>query len=131
MRTVTAVGTRPKHPYGRRNTFLHPYLRHALGHSTTSWEESLTVKFRDLPSREKRLYTLTLGCGLREDRGGPSSRNHRQPQMSRGHAITLMARLHEMLLYGERTVQGVFEALGAETRYGVLTRDRQYICVCG
>lgn len=113
--TVVTVRGRPKHPYGRRNTYIHPYVRHGLGYNTTDWEESLTVKFRNLPSRERRLYTLTLGYGLRGEKGANSKRR-RQPEMSHSHALTLMARFHEMLLHGGRTVKGVFDALSVEQR---------------
>lgn len=113
-------GVRPKHPYGRRNTYIGAYTRHALGFATADRDENLsTTKFRNLPSRERRLYTLTLGYGLRDDnksgmggRGG--SKKRQRPEMSRGHAVALMARLHEMLLHGGRTVEGIFEALGLD-----------------
>lgn len=113
--------SRPKHPHGRRNTYIGSYTRNGLGYSTAGWEESLTTtKFRNLSSRERRLYTLTLGYGLRDDsRGGGLSRRGkrpRRPEMSRGHAVALMARLQEMLLHGGRTVEGIFEALALDPR---------------
>lgn len=122
--TVTStVAQRAKHPCGRRNTLIHPYVRHGLGFSTAEWEESLTVKFRNLPSRERRLYTLSLGYGLRDDNnnGGTYSKKSvkrkRRAEMTRDHAVTLMARFHEMLLHGGRTVEGIFAALGVEARW--------------
>lgn len=117
---------RPKHPYGRRNTYIGAYTRHALGFATADRDENLlTTKFRNLPSRERRLYTLTMGYGLRDavksslgGGGGGGGGNKRQrPEMSRGHAVALMARLHEMLSHGGRTVEGIFAALGLDTRY--------------
>lgn len=113
--SVAADRDRFKHPYGRRNTYIHPYVRHGLGYYTVDWEESLTVKFRDLPSRERRLYTLTLGYGLRDEKGA-NSKPQGQLEMSHSHAIALMARFHEMLLHGGRTVKGVFDALRMEQR---------------
>lgn len=111
---------RPKHPYGRRNTYIGAYTRHALGFATADRDENLlTTKFRNLPSRERRLYTLTLGYGLRDDvKSGLSGGGNKlqRPEMSRGHAVALMARLHEMLLHGGRTVEGIFSALGLDTR---------------
>ena len=124
--TVTnTVAQRAKHPCGRRNTLIHPYVRHGLGFSTAEWEESLTVKFRNLPSRERRLYTLSLGYGLRDNnnRGAhnnTSVKRKRRPEMTRDHALTLMARFHEMLLHGGRTVEGIFAALGIDARCGTL-----------
>lgn len=107
--------TRPKHPYGRRNTYIGTYTRHGLGYCTVGRDETLTkTKFRDLSSRERRLYTLTLGYGLRED--GKSAKRQRKPEMSRGHAVALMARLQEMMLHEGRTVEGIFAALGLHTR---------------
>ncbi|CAM9493322.1 unnamed protein product [Ectocarpus fasciculatus] len=113
--------TRQKHPYGRRNTFIRSYTRHGLGFATADRDESLTVtKFRDLPSRERRLYTLTMGYGLRADNksglSGGCKRQRQQSGMSKGHAVALMARLHEMLRHDGRTVEGVFAALGVDTR---------------
>ncbi|CAM9126272.1 unnamed protein product, partial [Laminaria digitata] len=120
---TSTVAQRAKHPCGRRNTLIHPYVRHGLGFSTAEWEESLTVKFRNLPSRERRLYTLSLGYGLRDDNnnGGTynkkSVKRKRRAEMTRDHAVTLMARFHEMLLHGGRTVEGIFAALGVEASY--------------
>lgn len=106
---------RPKHPYGRRNTYIGTYLRHGLGYGTVGRDESLTkTKFRDLSSRERRLYTLSLGYGLRED--SKSVKRKRKPEMSRGHAVALMARLQEMMLHEGRTVEGIFAALRLDTR---------------
>lgn len=103
----------PKHPYGRRNTYIGTYIRHGLGYCTVGRDETLTkTKFRDLSSRERRLYTLTLGYGLRED--GNSVRRQRKPEMGRGHAVALMARLQEMMLHEGRTVEGIFAALGLD-----------------
>lgn len=113
--SVAADRGRFKHPYGRRNTYIHPYVRHGLGYFTADWEESLTVKFRDLPSRERRLYTLTLGYGLRNEKSA-SRKRRRQLEMSHSHAVALMARFHEMLLHGGRTVKGIFDALRVEQR---------------
>lgn len=119
-RASPACRPQPKHPYGRRNTYISSYTRHGLGFATADRDESLTTtKFRDLPLRERRLYTLTLGYGLRDDdKGGVAGadRCQRQSQMSRGRAVALMARLHEMLLHGGRTVEGIFSALGVDTR---------------
>ncbi|CBN78026.1 hypothetical protein Esi_0082_0041 [Ectocarpus siliculosus] len=111
--------TRQKHPYGRRNTLVRSYTRHGLGFATADRDESLTVtKFRDLPSRERRLYTLTMGYGLRADNksgfSGDCKRQRQQSGMSKGHAVALMARLHEMLRHDGRTVEGVFSALGVD-----------------
>ncbi|CAM9723875.1 unnamed protein product, partial [Ectocarpus sp. 8 AP-2014] len=111
--------TRQKHPYGRRNTLVRSYTRHGLGFATADRDESLTVtKFRDLPSRERRLYTLTMGYGLRADNksgfSGGCKRQRQQSGMSKGHAVALMARLHEMLRHDGRTVEGVFSALGVD-----------------
>lgn len=136
--TITStVPLRAKHPCGRRNTLIHPYVRHGLGFSTAEWEESLTVKFRNLPSRERRLYTLSLGYGLREDnnfRGtnNTSVKRKRTAEMTRDHALTLMARFHEMLLHGERTVEGIFAALGIEARcsLSVCRMSPKYIDEC-
>lgn len=137
--TVTStVAQRAKHPCGRRNTLIHPYVRHGLGFSTAEWEESLTVKFRNLPSRERRLYTLSLGYGLREDNNFRGAHNNtsvkrkRRAEMTRDHALTLMARFHEMLLHGERTVEGIFSALGIEARCGssVCRMSPKYIDEC-
>lgn len=114
--TTIEVGGRPKHPDGRRNTYLHPYVKHALGYFTLGWEESLTVKFRNLPSRERRLYSLTLGHGLRVDKKGGNRRSNKRPGVTRGHAITLMARLRERLAHGGRTIEGIFGALGTDAR---------------
>lgn len=106
---------RSRHPYGRRNTYIGTYTRHGLGFCTIGREETLTkTKFRDLSSHERRLYTLTLGYGLRED--GKSVKRQRKPEMTRGHAVALMARLQEMMLHEGRTVEGVFAALGLDTR---------------
>lgn len=106
----------PKHPYGRRNTFIGSYTRHGLGYCTAGRDEALTnTRFRDLPSRERRLYTLTLGYGLRED--SKSVKRVRKPEMSRGNAVALMARLQEMMLHEGRTVEGIFAALGLDSRY--------------
>lgn len=102
---------RPKHPFGRRNTYLRPYIRHGLGYPIVDWEQSLTVKFRNLSSCEQRLYRMTLGFGLcdNDTRG-----NQRRPGgISRGHAVALMAKCRELLLHGGRTLEGIFEALGA------------------
>ncbi|CAM9155421.1 unnamed protein product [Scytosiphon promiscuus] len=111
----------PKHPFGRRNTYISSYTRHGLGFATADRDESLTTtKFRDLPLRERRLYTLTLGYGLRDDDESGlvgSDRRQRQAEMSRGHAVSLMARLHEMLQHGGRTLEGIFLALGVDTSY--------------
>lgn len=116
--TVVAVGTRPKHPYGRRNTFIQPYLRHALGYSTAEWEESLTVKFRDLRPCEPRLYTLSQGFGIRDKKSSPEVElSSKQLEMKAGEAIALMVKFRQMLVHGERTVEGVFEALGVGERY--------------
>ncbi len=120
-RGSAASSSRPKHPHGRRNTYIGTYTRAPLGYSTAGREESLTTtKFRNLSSRERRLYTMTLGYGLRDDsRSGGLSRwgkRQRKPDMSRGHAVALMARLQEMLLHGGRTVEGVFEALALDPR---------------
>lgn len=125
--TTVTVGTRPKHPFGRRNTFIHPYVRHGLGYATAEWQKNLTVKFRDLPSRERRLGTMSLGYGLRDDKGDPQGKRARETEMTRDHAIALMARFHEMLLHGGRTVGGVFAALGIDTRYGCFRR--QYVSI--
>ena len=115
-RAFPAGRPRPKHPYGRRNTYIGTYTRHGLGYCTVGRDETLTkTKFRDLSSRERRLYTLTLGYGLRED--GKSAKRQRKPEMSRGHAVALMARLQEMMLHEGRTVKGIFAALGFDTRY--------------
>lgn len=106
---------RPKHPFGRRNTYIGTYTRHGLGYCTAGRDETLTsTKFRDLSSHERRLYTLTLGYGLRED--SKSVKRPRKPEMSRGHAVALMARLQEMMLHEGRTVEGIFATLGLDTR---------------
>lgn len=103
------------HPYGRRNTYLRQYVRHGLGYPTLDWEKSLTVKFRDLPASERRIYSLTLGYGLR---GDDARRNQNKPTgISHGHAIALTAKCHELLVHGGRTLEGVFEALGADQGY--------------
>lgn len=119
--------TRARHPYGRRNTYIGTYTRQALGFATAERDENLlTTKFRNLPSRERRLYTLTLGYGLRDDGksglgGGGGSNKRQRSEMSRGHAVALMARLQEMLLHGGRTVEGIFAALRLDTRYATLS----------
>lgn len=125
-RASPAGRARPKHPYGRRNTYIGSYTRHALGFATADRDENLTItKFRNLPSRERRLYTLTLGYGLRDDNrsglSGGGSNKRQRPEMTRGHAVALMARLHEMLQHGGRTVEGVFSALSLDTRYVIYT----------
>lgn len=115
-RASPADRARPKHPYGRRNTYIGTYIRHGLGYCTVGRDETLTkTKFRDLSPRERRLYTLTLGYGLREDE--KSAKRQRKPEMSHGHAVALMARLQEMMLHEGRTVEGIFAALGLDTRY--------------
>lgn len=127
--------TRQKHPYGRRNTLVRSYTRHGLGFATADRDESLTVtKFRDLPSRERRLYTLTMGYGLRADNksgfSGGCKRQRQQSGMSKGHAVALMARLHEMLRHDGRTVEGVFSALGVDARYGGVVPKNETLLLC-
>lgn len=104
---ASATRKRPKHPYDRRNTQLHPYVRHGLGFSTADWQESLTIKkFRN--GRRDWEESLTIK---------KFTNNRRKRPMSHAHAVALMARFQEMLLHGDRTVEGVFAALGVETRW--------------
>lgn len=105
---------RPKHPFGRRNTYLRPYIRHGLGYPTLHWEDSLTVKFKNLPPYVQRLYKMTLGFGLQDNDKRGNQR--KEGGISRDHATALMVRCRELLLHGDRTLVGIFEALGANLR---------------
>lgn len=110
--------------HGKSTSILRPYVKN-LGYSIADWKERLTVKFRDLPSHEDRVYTMFLGCGLRENESDSAGKRATQPDpsdvdMPRGHVIALMARFQEKLTHEGRTVQGIFRALGKNTRYDVV-----------
>lgn len=93
--------------------YTHLFVKRPLRCPNPLLEQNLTVKFRHLPPKERRLYQLTLGYGLGEER----ERNNQRSDMSSGHASMLMARFRELLNRDGRTISGIIAALGIDTRW--------------